>query len=143
MIVDAAHAANVKLLIWSGLVDVNEASQGKYKHVYHCDSKAAITQHAKKTGIRFYDVQAASYMQNYITFSPPRKQPDGSYVIAAPVPPESLVPLIDATADYGLFVRESIESSRGQKAESGDTVSAIGQLLSFQDMAKQLSEGER
>jgi len=141
MIVDAALAANIKLFIWSSLTGYTELSNGKLTNVQHCDSKAAITHHAEKVGIPFTQVQAGMYMQNFSgNVSAPRKQPDGSFVVALPIPPETLLPLVDIVNDYGLWVREAIESPRVQQSENGAVVSAIGHPLAAAEVVKQLAE---
>lgn len=108
--IDAAKAANIKLVIWSGLEDMAALSGGKYTHVDHFDGKAQVTEYAKEIGLPFVNVTAGAYMQNYSTWITPVKQPDGTYIIGSPAPPTAVVPLVDTSRDYGLFVRKAIES---------------------------------
>ncbi|KAG9001751.1 hypothetical protein FRB94_013683 [Tulasnella sp. JGI-2019a] len=136
MLVDAVKAANVKLLIWSGLEDFEKVSGGKYKHVYHFDGKAAVTSYALEVGVSLANVQAGPYMSNYLGMNAPRKQADGSYGIYAPVTPDSVAPLLDTANDYGLFVRQAIESPTG----SGVDIFAHGEVTSYANIAKQLGE---
>ncbi|KAG9001768.1 hypothetical protein FRB93_011973 [Tulasnella sp. JGI-2019a] len=144
MLVDAAKAANVKLLIWSGLENYTAASGGKYKNVDHFDGKAAVTAYALEVGIPLANVEAAVYMSNYLALSPylemaaPSKQDDGSYAIYGPNPPNSVAHFVDVAHDYGLFVRKAIESPRD--ASSGVDVFAYGEVISFANLVKQLSE---
>ena len=107
--INAAKAAKVDLLIWSGLMSVTEASGGKYTHVDHFDGKALVTAHGRQSGVPFIDVQAGAYASNYNSAQALRKQGDGSYELAFPCSPETLLPVIDMVSDYGLFVREAIE----------------------------------
>jgi len=109
MFADAAKAAKLELLVWSGLENYTELSGGKYTHVEYFDGKAEVTQYCKDIGIPFVNVEAAGYMQNYLSFSAPRKQADGSFTFFAPTSPDSSARLIDTDGDYGLWVRKAIE----------------------------------
>lgn len=143
MMIDAAHAAvpGIKLVVWSGLPSYTDISGGKYVHVDHFDGKAEVTKYARTLGVPFTNVPAGLYMQNYS--SQPgqivKQDDDGTYVIAGPGAPDSVVPLIDITSDYGLFVREAIESPH---YGPGSEIHTCGDLISWVDMAKQLSESE-
>ncbi|KAJ7751465.1 NAD(P)-binding protein [Mycena metata] len=89
LLTDTARAGGVKGIIWSGLMSVTKISGGKYTHVYHFDGNAAVT----NTGAT--------------PVSP--KQADGSYAIALPARPETVLPIIDMD-DYGLYVRRVLEA---------------------------------
>jgi len=133
--VDAAKAANVRLLVWSGLESCSELSGGKYVNVDHFDAKGEITKYARASGVPFVNVEAGGYMQNFFTFFPPKKQPDGSFAMLWVVPPESEVFLIDADEDYGLFVRKAIESPGESE------IFAYGEIMTVASIAKTLTEG--
>lgn len=136
MFVDAAKAAEVKLLIWSGLPGTNELSQGKYANIMQWDSKAEVTKYAARSGVRIVNVIAGLLKANYLNFTAPKKQADGSYVLAGPGAPGGVQHLLDASGDYGLFVRREIE--RASPGE-GQDVYAFGDVISNADIAKQLS----
>ncbi|KAG9001756.1 hypothetical protein FRB94_013688 [Tulasnella sp. JGI-2019a] len=141
MLVDAAAYAKVKLLVWSGLESMIKVSNGKYKHVYHFDGKAEVTEYAKAVGTpAVADVQAGWYMSNFAgeSFGLVKKQEDGSYAIITPADPNSTVPLIDAARDYGLFVRKVIESPTH---EPFTAVYAHSEVMTQSELAKQFSEG--
>ena len=137
LLINAAKAAKVELFIWSGLMSVTEASGGKYTHVDHFDGKAAITAYGRQSGVPFVDVQAAMYASNLTGALAPRKQADGSYAVALPFGPETLMPVIDMVSDYGLFVRQAIEFPA---FGAGSEILTCGELLPVGDMLKQLSE---
>ena len=139
LMIKAAKAAKVDLLIWSGLTSVTEASGGKYTHVDHFDGKAVVTAYGRQSGVPFIDVQAGIYASNFTSSRTlgPRKLEDGSYELALPLSPKTLMPIIDMVSDYGLFVREAIESP---VFSGGSEIFACGELLSVADMFKQLSE---
>ncbi|KAG9032868.1 hypothetical protein FRB95_000883 [Tulasnella sp. JGI-2019a] len=138
MLVDAAKAANVKLLIWSGLEDYTAASGGKYKNVDHFDGKAVVTAYALEVEVPLANVQAGTYMSNYLGMNLPKKQDDGSYALYGPATPDSVAPFLDTARDYGLFVRKAIESPRD--ASSGVDIFAYGEVTSYTNIAKQLGE---
>jgi len=137
LMVDAAKAAKVELLIWSGLMPVGEISGGKYSHVDHFDGKAAVTAYGRKSGVPFADVQAGMYASNFLTAMAPRKQGDGSYELALPFHPDLPLPIIDMESDYGLFVREAIESP---VFGPGSEILTCGESISIGDIVKQLGE---
>ncbi|KAG8856022.1 hypothetical protein FRB96_006589 [Tulasnella sp. 330] len=133
-LIDCAKAANVELTIWSGLEDMSKHSNGKYVHVDHFDAKAEVTEYAKQIGLAFVNVEAAGYMQNYSTFAAPRKQADGTYLLATPAPADSIIALIDTNEDYGLFVRKAIENPGASE------IYAYAEEITHANAAKQLSE---
>ncbi|KAJ7670511.1 NAD(P)-binding protein [Mycena rosella] len=139
MMVDAAIAAGVTLLVWSGLDSVSEISKGRYIHVDHFDGKAEITAYARASGVPLVIAQIGWYGTNHILFDGyiPTKEADGSYALALPVSEDTILPFIDATHDYGLFVREAIESPT---FGAGTEILASGEDISVRDMLAQLSQ---
>ncbi|KAF7373239.1 NmrA domain-containing protein [Mycena sanguinolenta] len=80
MLVDAAKAASVKGIIWSGLAHAKKISGGKYSLVGHFDSKAQVTEYGRASGVPFVDVQAGFYASNFLgNFPLIVKEPDGTY----------------------------------------------------------------
>ncbi|KAJ7938277.1 NAD(P)-binding protein [Mycena leptocephala] len=102
MMVDAAKAADVKLLVWSAL-------------------------------------EPWWYMTNHMLFNGfiPTKEPDGSYALALSVGPDTVLHVIDALHDYGLFVREGIESPA---FGPGKEVLAAAEGITVKEIAAQLSQ---
>ncbi|KAJ7670510.1 hypothetical protein B0H17DRAFT_1085722 [Mycena rosella] len=144
MMVDAAKAVGVGLLIWSALESVSGISKGKYVHVDHFDGKADITAYAHASGVPLIIAQNGWYATNHMLLDGfvPRKDPeaDGAYVLALPMGEDTIVPIIDAARDYGLFVREAIESPA---FGPGSEVLASGEDISLRDMCAQLSQKSR
>lgn len=137
-IVDAAKAANVQLFIWSALNSVTEDSGGKYTHVYQFDGKAAITKYAQSSGLPMVVVQAGFYSSNLLVSVKPEAQPDGSYILALPVPDTTVWPVIWMEKDYGLFVRAAMESP---EIKLGSELLSSGEMISIRDVLSQMSEG--
>lgn len=138
MIVDAAKAVNVQLFIWSALNSVTEDSGGKYTHVYQFDGKAAITKYAESSGLPMVVVQAGFYASNLLVSVKPEVQPDGSYILALPVPNTTVWPIIWMEKDYGLFVRAAIESP---EIKPGSELLSYGEMISIGDLISQMSKG--
>lgn len=137
MLARAAKAAGVDLLIWSGLESISKVSGGKYTLADHFESKAAITEYARQSGVPLAVVQAGSYASNFTGLSAPRKQADGSFVVAVPCGSSTVLPVIDMVQDYGIFVREAIESPA---FGPGSEILTHGELITVGDCMSQLAE---
>ncbi|KAJ6542804.1 NAD(P)-binding protein [Mycena capillaripes] len=138
LLIDAAKAAGVKGIIWSGLVSATKLSGGKRTHVYHFDSKAIVTEYGRASGIPFVDVQAGFYAVNFLNNSALlQKQSDGTYAIAWAVRPTAVVPIIDIEHDYGLYVRRVLEQP---VFPDGEDVYTTSEDITVVDLARQLSE---
>ncbi|KAJ7775554.1 NAD(P)-binding protein [Mycena metata] len=140
LLIDAAKAAGVKGIIWSGLMPVAQISGGKYAHVYHFDGKAVITSYGRNSGVPFVDVQAGSYAQNFVNLATGvpliNKQGDGSFAIAWAVRPETVLPVIDIE-DYGLYVRRVLEAP---VFPDGEEVLTSSEDITLEDIARQIAE---
>lgn len=105
--------------------------------VEHFDSKAEVTEYAKKSGIPLVVVQAGFYASNFTGYFKPKRQADGSYVVKVPINPDKCkFALIDMVPDYGIFVREAIESPA---FGAGTEVLSCGEMLSFADAVNHLA----
>ncbi|KAF7345405.1 NmrA domain-containing protein [Mycena venus] len=138
MLIDAAKAAGVKGIIWSGLVSVTKVSGGKHPYVYHFDGKAVVTEYGRASGVPFVDVQAGLYATNILA-NPILlgKQPDGTYAIAWAVRPTTVLPIIDMDHDYGLYVRRVLELP---VFPDGSEVYTSSEDITVEEMARQLTE---
>jgi hypothetical protein len=87
---------------------VNEMSGGP--HVHHFDGKTAVTACSRQFGIPSINIQPGFYATNFKTAMAPRKQADGSHELTLLLDPDQILHVIDMASDYGLFVREAIES---------------------------------
>ncbi|KAF7345033.1 NmrA domain-containing protein [Mycena venus] len=138
MLIDAAKAAGVKGIVWSGLVSVKELSGGKYTKVQQFDGKAVVTAHGRASGVPFATVQAGLYASSFRT-NPMMlaKQPDGTYAIPLIVKPTTVIPIIHMENDYGLYVRRALELPA---FPDGVDVYTGGENITLGEMARQLSE---
>jgi hypothetical protein len=69
----------------------------------------------------------------------PKRLADGTYKLSLPVGPNTILPVIDTAHDYGLFVREAIESP---EFGPGSEILTSGEVISIGDMVSQLAESE-
>ncbi|KAF7371063.1 NmrA domain-containing protein [Mycena sanguinolenta] len=138
LLIDAAKAAGVKGIIWSGLVAVSKISGGKHPYVDHFDGKADITEYGRASGVPFVDVQAGLYATNFLANpSMLGKQPDGTYAIAWAIRPDTVLPIIDIEHDYGLYVRRVLEQP---VFPDGEAVYTTSENITVAEMARQLAE---
>ncbi|KAJ7475252.1 NAD(P)-binding protein [Mycena galericulata] len=139
MLVDAAKAAGVGLFIWSGLESIINVSKGKYPNVHHFNGKAEVTEYARLSGIPFINVQSGWYATNFAKLEgmKPKRVAYGTYVLALPVGPQTILPVIDTANDYGLFVREAIESPA---FGAGTEILTSGEDITVGEMISQLAQ---
>lgn len=69
------------------------------------------------------------YASNYWTSIPPRKQPDGSFVVAQPMSPQTRLPILDAAHDFGRYVLAAVQDGGPDKVLAG------GHYLSLEEIA--------
>ncbi|KAM6524454.1 hypothetical protein FSOLCH5_005056 [Fusarium solani] len=137
--VEAAKNIGVKLLLISSEENATKVSGGKLTKVYHFDSKALISDHARSIGVPFVDIYAGGYMNNFTTFCRPRPAGDGSYVVDGVWSEDTLMPLLDTYHDFGLFVRLAIELDEFNHGD-GKVVSAHGEWLTIVQQIDILSQ---
>ncbi|KAJ7681844.1 NAD(P)-binding protein [Mycena polygramma] len=137
LLVDAAKAAGVSRIVWSGLPFTSKLTSGRYVNIHHFDSKALVTEYARTAGIPVVDIQAGFYTSNFLN-NPIflTKQEDGSFATAWHIKGETVIPLLDAESDYGLFVREVLERP---VFPDGAEILAYSEKISLGDIAKQLA----
>lgn len=83
-VADAAKNAGVQHLIFSSLINVTKASNGRLRHVAHFDRKADVEDYIRSKDIPATFIQPGYYMTNFTTLQLLRKGEDGSYTLAGP-----------------------------------------------------------
>ncbi|KAK7046768.1 NAD(P)-binding protein [Favolaschia claudopus] len=136
MMIDAAKAAGVEHIVWSGLPAVRKLSGGAVQNVLNFDSKAEVTEHGFQSGVPFVNIQAGFYDTNFVGWAAPTKKADGSLVIRLAVRPTTRFPMIYAEEDYGLYVRRALEAP---VFPNGAEV-LTGEYITGEDMVRQLAE---
>jgi hypothetical protein len=85
------------------------------------DVKEHIAEYGRaQKGLTFKSVNPGSFNTNYITNMVPRKNDYGGYSLAIPVKPDTGIPNIDISKDYGRYVLAAC------KPGSPDTILAGG-----------------
>ena len=129
-------------LVASTLSSARECSKGKYKELYHFDSKADIfpaylgTEHpelAKKTSY----LQTGYFMTSwrYMPRKWPGKQPEATFLMRFATEPDAIVPHLDVDADTGYYVRALSQMPPGQ------TVMAAGEWCRWPQWIKSWAKG--
>lgn len=79
-------------------------TKGALPGVYHFDGKAHVEEYIRSLGIPASFFLAGFYMSNLPGMSL-RDMGDGNWALALPIPDDSPIPLFDAEADTGKFVK--------------------------------------
>lgn len=83
-VADAAKDAGVQHIVFSSLINVTDASNGRLPHVAHFDRKADIEKYIRSQSIPATFIQPGYYMTNFTNLQLLRKGDDGSYTLAGP-----------------------------------------------------------
>ncbi|KAH7108583.1 NAD(P)-binding protein [Auriculariales sp. MPI-PUGE-AT-0066] len=131
MLIDAAHAAGAKRIIWSTLRSVEAASGGKYRNVNHFESKYQVAEYGRQklagTDVAFVSVEPGAYMQLFTSHNPimMRKDEDNKVTLFLPISSTFGLGAIDIR-DFGKFIAAAIEDPA--YAHGGDMVAATEAL---------------
>ncbi|KAI9036755.1 HSCARG dehydrogenase [Aspergillus affinis] len=134
-VADAAVAAGAKHIIYSAAVDslniwtANARAGMKPRPVDAFDSKAEAEDYLRTLPIKSTYFAPGGFMQNFVTFFAPRKQDDGSYMIANVMDKDAKIPLIDIDGDSGTYVSKLLVDG-----SAGETLYAAGGLYSFEEI---------
>ena len=96
------QAAGVKHLVFSSLINVSKASNGKLTRVTHFDSKAKIAEYIQSIGIPASFFMPGFYMSNLLGMI--QSGGNGELNLMLPISPESKVPVFDTRGDTGKYV---------------------------------------
>ncbi|KAK6833908.1 hypothetical protein PG987_008602 [Apiospora arundinis] len=103
--------ASLERLVYSALAPLREASDGRYTHSYHWDSKAAAAAWIASSASGVADKASYIYIGAYST-NPlviPKKNPQGEYEVVLPAGRGMRMPVLDIEASTGPFVRCLVE----------------------------------
>ncbi|KAK4104398.1 NmrA-domain-containing protein [Parathielavia hyrcaniae] len=117
-VADAAKAAGVQHLVFSSLINVTEASNGRLPHVAHFDRKAEVEKYIRSLGTPATFIQPGYYMTNFTNLQLLRKGEDGSYTLAGPTSPtKAQMPLFpdSDTGKYFVAVAKNRSKVLGQQ----------------------------
>ncbi|KAJ7290006.1 NAD(P)-binding protein [Mycena rebaudengoi] len=138
LLIDAVKSAGVSRVVWSGLESPSKVSNGKYVNVLHFDGKAEVTEYGMTSGIPLVNIETGFYAENIVNLTAFRtKEADGTIVIAFPANATSVLPVIDAGNDYGLFVLRALEA---ENFPVGTDVCTTSEDITIGEMARQLAD---
>ncbi|KAH7115187.1 putative NmrA family transcriptional regulator [Dendryphion nanum] len=106
-VVDIAKEEGVQHLIFSSLLSVKKATNGRLSHVPHFDGKADIEEYIKQSGVPGTFFLPGYFMSNYDSMI--QKNEDGSFGLAYPVGKDAKFPLVNI-ADTGKWVNAIIKN---------------------------------
>ena len=136
-IVDLAIKQGVVFIIFSTLPSVTDLSGGKYTKVTPFDAKAKIETYIRGSSVKSAFFAGGYFMENWHTqnFLSPRKDEDGSWILARHVSGATQVPYV-AVEDIGKFVG-AILAEPGKY--EGKTFHAAAVLYTLEEIAAILS----
>ena len=98
-------------IIFSSLLHVSEATNGRLSHVPHFDSKANVEKYIRQSGLSCTFVLPGYFMANYFQMLRKAEGGDGPYQLFYPVDgSKAKFPLFDAAADTGGLLSSSLDS---------------------------------
>lgn len=100
-VADVALEAGVQHLIFSSLLHVTEATNGRLKHVLHFDLKADVERYIRSIGLPSTFIFPGYFMSNFTALQMLKKGEDGVYTLAYPFTEKAEFPLIDTESDIG------------------------------------------
>lgn len=86
--------------------------------------------------MRIKTVLPGNYSSNYWTMLVPRKQDDGTFVMALPMSPQTQLPTVDMGSDFGRYVEAAAKDG------SPDQILAGGHYITVEETAAVFSQCE-
>jgi uncharacterized protein YbjT (DUF2867 family) len=129
---DAAHAAGVQHVVWSGLENV-EARTASTKWAPHFTEKAMVEDYIRTLPLRSTFLYLAFYYSNLLEYYVPQQGVDGSLTIAMYLPADVPMPFVDpltATGPAALEVFDHPEKYAGQ------ALPVIGEILTARQIVE-------
>lgn len=127
---DAAHAAGVQHVVWSGLENVEARTSGAM-WVPHFTEKALVEEHIRTLPMLCSFIYLAFFYSNFLEYYVPRRGPDGSLTFAIYLPPDVPMPFVDPLTAAGPAVREIFDNP---EKYAGATLPVIGEILTARQM---------
>jgi len=147
-LVDAVAASGIEHFIFSSLPSATKLTHGQLD-VPHIETKAIIEEYSRGLGLPATYVHVAFYYENFLTYFPPRRIEDGSYVFAFPqgdaplatVAVEDVGGVVTALFDQGLHPYSrvlAIAADEQTCQEYAAILSRItGQRIAYRNMSRE------
>lgn len=127
---DAAYAAGVQHVVWSGLENVEMRTRGN-KWAPHFTEKALVAEHIRTLPLRSSFIYLAFFYSNFLEYYVPRRGADGSLTFAIYLPPDIPMPFVDPLTATGPAVLEVFDHP---EKYAGKTLPVIGEILTARQM---------
>jgi len=127
---DAAHAAGVQHVVWSGLENVHARSGGT-RWAPHFTEKALVEAHIRTLPLRSSFIYLAFFFSNFMEYYVPRREPDGSLCFAVYLPPQVPMPFVDPLTATGPAVLEIFDHPQRY---AGAALPVVGEVLTARQM---------
>ncbi|MGO4703548.1 NmrA/HSCARG family protein [Dyella sp. 2RAB6] len=122
---DAANAAGVRHVVWSGLENVHARTAGA-KWAPHFTEKALVEEHIRSLPLRSSFIYLAFFYSNFLEYYVPARQDDGSLSFAIYLPPDTPMPFVDPLTATGPAVLEIFDHP---EKYAGAILPVIGEIL--------------
>ncbi|KAH6984348.1 NmrA-like family protein [Ilyonectria sp. MPI-CAGE-AT-0026] len=129
----AATVPNLSRYVFSSMAHATKSSGGKYKTLFHMDSKAEAAWYAQSLPLlhgKFSQIQAPIYFQlpwQWGLPTTPQKQTDGTWRMKGVGPGDKGIPFGDVRKDFGPSVKAVAET------EPNVNLFAVGEYVSWTD----------
>ena len=127
---NAAQAAGVEHVVWSGLENV-EARTGGSKWAPHFTDKAKVEEYIRTLPLRSSFVYLAFFYSNFLEYYVPQRRPDGSLTFAIYLPPDARMPFVDPLTATGPAVLEVFDHP---EKYAGEVLPVVGEFLTAREM---------
>lgn len=127
---DAANAAGVMHVIWSGLENVHARTAGA-KWAPHFTEKALVEEHIRSLPLRSSFIYMAFFYSNFLEYYVPARRADGSLDFAIYLPPDTPMPFVDPLTATGPAVLEIFDHP---EKYAGAVLPVIGELLTAREI---------
>jgi uncharacterized protein YbjT (DUF2867 family) len=126
---NAAHAAGVEHVVFSGLENVEARTDGT-KWAPHFTDKAKVEAHIRGLPLRSSFVYLAFFYSNFLEYYVPQRGPDG-LTFAIYLPPDAPMPFVDPLTAAGPAVLEMFDHP---EQYAGKSLPVIGEILTARQM---------
>ena len=127
---DAAQAAGVQHVVWSGLENVEARTAGAL-WVPHFTEKALVEDYIRGLPMRSSFIYLAFFYSNFLEYYVPQRGADGSLTFAIYLPPDVPMPFVDPLTAAGPAVLEMFDHP---ETYAGKSLPVIGEVLTARQM---------
>ncbi|KAG4412043.1 hypothetical protein IFR04_014811 [Cadophora malorum] len=127
-----AGVKSLEIFVYSALGPMKKASNGKYPHSYHWESKNAIVDFIEKEQPELAKKTSFIYLGAYATNAflvPKLDTSTGKYILVIPMKKDTKMPIIEPGKSTGPFVQALVETEEpGKKLLAYDSYLSMGEI---------------